>query len=277
MTTPTPAGAAATDSDTLVFVPFRGQTFGVVRNGVTTFPAYFGGGDYRGGEPFEGDFTGSAGTDVFVYRPGPDPDGIVKITPSGTTVTTSLIPKTVNGTFTPLVGDFDGNAISDILWYAPGSSPDALWLFDSSGAHANVPLAINGSYVPTVFEANGDGYDDIIWYAPGGGADSIWLFGAGAGHTTKAVSISGSYQLLQGYFGEAGEGSPQKRLLFFNPPAPTRSGPSTRPPTTHRRRCPTSTAPTSRSSATSSRATTSSGTARGRPPKRCGASPRGAA
>ncbi|HEX7133207.1 MAG TPA: VCBS repeat-containing protein [Iamia sp.] len=218
--TPGPVGAAATDSDTLVFVPFRGQTFGVVRNGVTTFPAYFGGGDYRGGEPFVGDFTGSAGTDVFVYRPGPDPDGIVKITPSGTTVTTSLISKTVNGTFRPLVGDFDGNAISDILWYAPGSSPDALWLFNSNGTHTNVPLAISGSYVPTVFEANGDGYDDIIWYAPGGGADSLWLFGPGAGHTTKALSISGSYQLLQGYFGEAGEGSPQKRLLFFNPSGP---------------------------------------------------------
>lgn len=214
--TPSPAGAAAADSDTLVFVPFRGQTFGVVRNGVTTFPTYFNGGDYRGGEPFEGNFTGSAGTDVFVYRPGPDPDGIVKITPSGTTVTTSLIPKTVNGIYQPLVGDFDGNAIDDIIWYAPGSSPDALWLFASDGSHTNVPLTINGDYLPTVFEANGNGYDDVIWYRPGSGADSIWLFGAGAAHTAKSVTINGSYRLIPGYFGEAAEGRPQKRLLFFN-------------------------------------------------------------
>jgi len=213
---PAQAGDETFNSDTLVFVPFRGQTFGVIRNGTTATPSYTTG-DYRGAEPFEGDFTSQPGTDVFWYRPGSAPDGIVRVTPDGTGVTTTFIPKTVNGSFTPLVGDFDGNAIDDILWYAPGSSPDALWLFSGSGAHTNVPLSISGEYIPTVIEANGDGFDDIVWYGPGAAADSIWLFGAGAGHTTKSVAISGSYQLIPGHFGLRPEGSPQQRLVFFNP------------------------------------------------------------
>jgi hypothetical protein len=217
--TPGPVGAATTDSDTLVFVPFRGQTFGFVRNGTFALESYTTG-DFRGAEPFEGDFTGQPGTDVFWYRPGSAPDGIVRVTPDGDGVETTFIPKSVNGTFTPLVGDFDGNAIDDILWYAPGSSPDALWLFNSSGGHTNVPLSITGEYVPTVIEANGDGFDDILWYKPGAGADSMWLFGAGAGHTTRSVSINGSYQLIPGSFGLRPEGSPQERLVFFNPSGP---------------------------------------------------------
>ncbi len=214
-----PAGAAATDSDTLVWVPYRGQTFGFSRNGTQGYASYTSG-DFRGGEALEGDFTDTPGTDVFWYRPGPAPDGIVDVVPDGTGVDATFIPKSVNGTFTPLVGDFDGNAVDDILWYAPGSSADALWLFAGDGTHTNVPLTINGSYVPTVIEANGDGYDDIVWYAPGPAADSMWLFGSGASKTTKSVSINGSYQLIPGYFGVRPEGSPQQRLLFFNPTGP---------------------------------------------------------
>ncbi|HEU5150000.1 MAG TPA: hypothetical protein VFU19_05855 [Iamia sp.] len=217
--TPAPAGAAPADSDTLVFVPFRGQTFGVARNGTTTYPSYTTG-DFRGAEPFTGDFTGSAGADVFWYRPGRAPDGIVRVTPSGTGVTTTFIPKTVNGIYQPLVGDFDGNAIDDIIWYAPGSSPDSLWLFDSSGGHTSVPLTVNGDYVPTVIEADGDGDDDVVWYRAGTGADSIWLFGAGATHTSKPITINGSYLLVPGHFGDRPEGSPQERLVFFNAAGP---------------------------------------------------------
>jgi len=210
-TAPLPVAADPADSDTLVFVPFRGQTFGVVRNGTTTTPSYTTG-DFRGAEPFEGDFTSEEGTDVFWYRPGAGPDGIVNVVPTGTTATTSFIPKTVNGFFQPLVGDFDGNAIDDILWYAPGSAGDALWLFDGGGGHTNVPLAINGDYVPTVLEANGDDVDDILFYKAGTGADSMWLFGAGGTHTTKAITINGGYRLIPGIFAD----SPQERLVFFN-------------------------------------------------------------
>ncbi|HEX7133206.1 MAG TPA: VCBS repeat-containing protein [Iamia sp.] len=213
--TPSPAGAAPADSDTLVFVPFRGQSTAFVRNGAQTTTAYL-----TSAFTHTGDFTGGAGTDVLLYNPGSDPDGIIRVTPSGTGVTTSLLPKSVHGQYSPLIGDFDGNAIDDILWYAPGVAADSLWLFAASGAHTSTPVTINGSYSPTVIEMNGDGRDDILWYGTGAAADSIWLFGSGASHTTKSVSISGEYRLVPGHFGLRPEGSPQERLLFYAPVGP---------------------------------------------------------
>jgi hypothetical protein len=211
----TPAGAAPTDSDTLVFVPESGQTFGVVRNGVTTFHDYFD--EDHGGRSFEGNFTGNPGTDIFVYGHQTEPDGIVSIIPSGTTVTTSFIPKTVNGSYGPIVGDFDGNAIDDILWYQVGQGAgDSLWLFDSSGAHVNVPMTINNSYEPTVLDANGDGRDDILWYGWGRAPDRLWLFGPGGVPVSRTVTINGHYRIVPGHFGDRPEGSPQDRLIFYD-------------------------------------------------------------
>jgi len=211
----TPAGAAPTDSDTLVFVPESGPTFGVVRNGVTTFHSYFD--EDHQGRSFEGNFTGNPGTDIFMYGHQTEPDGVVSITPSGTTVTTSFIPKTVNGSYAPIVGDFDGNAIDDILWYQVGQGAgDSLWLFDSSGAHVNVPMTINNSYQPTVLDANGDGRDDILWYGWGRAPDRLWLFGPGAVPVSRNVTINGHYEVIPGHFGDRPEGSPQDRLVFYS-------------------------------------------------------------
>lgn len=212
---PSPAGAAATDSDTLVFVPFNGQTLGTYRNGAGATTT-----TVRTDIAVEGDFSASPGTEILLYNPGPDPDRIVAPVPSGTGVTTTVRTVNVNGSFQPLVGDFDGNAIDDVFWYAPGSSPDFLWRFAADGSYTSTSLPVNGDYVPTVIEADGDGYDDIVWYASGTAPDSIWLFGSGATKTSKAISINGSYRLIPGYFGDAAEGSPQKRLLFFNAAGP---------------------------------------------------------
>jgi hypothetical protein len=211
----TPAGAAPTDSDTLVFVPSLGNTFGVVRNGVVTYSTHFD--EDRFGHAFEGDFTSAPGTDLFVYGYRENPDGIVSITPSGTTVTTSLIPKTVFGDYGPVVGDFDGNGLDDIIWYQAGPwGRDSLWLFDGDGTHTNLPITITHSYEPTVFDANGDGYDDVLWYAPGPAADHLWLFGPGAVPTSKPVTINGHYEVIAGRFGDQPEGSPQDRLVFYD-------------------------------------------------------------
>jgi len=204
-----------TTSDALVFVPYNGQTFTVWRNGNVVQPVRF-----STQQVIEGNFSSAGGTDLFLYNQGSGSDGILHVTPSGTTSTTSFRPESVSGAYRPLVGDFDANGVEDIFWYAPGSSPDSIWLFQPDGSHTTKSQSVTGSYQPTVTEASADGYDDIIWYAPGTAADSIWLFGAGAGHTTKTVTINGSYQLITGYFGFTGEGEPGQRVVFFNPSGP---------------------------------------------------------
>ncbi|HWJ64814.1 MAG TPA: VCBS repeat-containing protein [Acidimicrobiales bacterium] len=210
-TTATPAGASSVDSSTLIFVPYNGQTSTIWRNGNTATPAYF-----AASKTIEGDFGGPNGTDVFLYNPGSGADGILSVTANVASFTYSLRSETINGTYTPVVGDFDGNAVDDILWYAPGAGADSIWLFKPNGSHTTKSVTINGSYKPTAINVDGDGYSDIVWYAPGTAPDSIWLFGAGANHTTKSIAINGSYQLIPGHFSDVAEGSPQRRLLFFN-------------------------------------------------------------
>jgi hypothetical protein len=210
-TSTTPAGASAVDSSSLVFVPYNGQTFTIWRNGNTATPAHF-----SVSQVIEGDFGGPNGTDLFLYNPGSGKDGVLSASPNGSSFNHSLRSETINGTYTPVVGDFDGNAIDDILWYAPGTAPDSIWLFQGNGSHTTKSLTINGNYRPTAINVDGDGYSDIVWYAPGSAADSIWVFGPSANHTTKSISISGNYQLIPGRFSSVAEGSPQRRLLFFN-------------------------------------------------------------
>jgi hypothetical protein len=210
--TAAPASATeGTTSDALVFVPYNGQTFTVWRNGNKVQPVHF-----STQQAIEGNFSGTVGTDLFLYNPGSGADGILHVSPSGTTATTAFRSETVNGSFKPLVGDFDGNAIQDIFWYAPGAAPDYVWLFQANGSHTVVNQSVSGTYRPTVSEVSGDGYDDIIWYGVGNAPDSMWLFDAGATHISKSVSIGGDYQLIPGYFGIAAEGQPQKRIVFFN-------------------------------------------------------------
>ena len=209
------ASAGTAQSDSLVFVPYNGQTFTIWRNGNVVQPVHF-----STQQAIEGNFSGASGEDTFLYNPGSGKDGILHVTPSASTATTSFRSESISGTFTPVVGDFDGNAIDDILWYAPGSGADYLWLFQPNGTHTQVSLTINGSYRPTAVATDGDGYDDVIWYAPGSAADSIWHFGPGGSHTSSAVTIGGNYQLITGYFGIRPEGSPQKRVIFFDPAGP---------------------------------------------------------
>jgi hypothetical protein len=212
---PPPAGAAASDSDTLLWVPSSHSTYAVARNGaISPFDRP------PSGRSFEGDFDGDPGTDVFLYNAGGGPDGVLHLEPTGTGVTTSFTPATVNGTYDPLVGDFDANGIDDILWYGIGALPDSLWRFTPSGAHATQTVTVNGVYEPVVIEANGDSYDDILWYQPGPGGDVMWRFGPGASHSDRSVVINGRYQVVAGHFGLRPEGSPQKRLVFFNEDGP---------------------------------------------------------
>lgn len=207
----TPASATSVDSDELVFVPYNGQTFTIWRNGNTAQPAYF-----TTQQSFPGNFNGLGGTDLFLYNPGSGQDGVLHITPNVNNFTYSFKAAPISGTYTPLVGDFDGNAIDDIFWYGPGAAADNLWLFDADGNHTSQNVAINGTYKPTVINVDGDGYSDIVWYAPGTAADSIWRFGPNATHTSKSITINGTYTLIAGHFGAIAEGSPQRRLIFWN-------------------------------------------------------------
>ncbi|HEV7723021.1 MAG TPA: hypothetical protein VGO60_17150 [Iamia sp.] len=209
---PSPAAAEPEDSDTLVFVPFHGQETAFFRWGVVTQQTLL-----TTAGAFAGDFSGDPGSDVFLYLPGPGADGILRITPDGRGITTSLDPTSVGGDYVPLVGDFDGNAIDDVFWYAPGGAADSIWLFQPDGSHTVRQAAVTGAYRTEVLDTDGDGRDDIVWYAAGAGADSIWIFGAGATHTVEQATINGDYTMGVGRFSDRPEGSPQEQLLFTNP------------------------------------------------------------
>ncbi len=210
-TTAAPAAASSVDSSTLVFVPYNGQTFTIWRNGNTATPAYF-----TTSRVIEGNFGGPAGTDLFLYNPGSGSDGVLSVTANVSSFTSAFRSETISGTYTPVVGDFDGNAVDDILWYAPGTAADSIWFFQANGSHTTKSVSISGTYKPTAINVDGNGTSDIVWYAPGTAADSIWRFDTNGNHTTKAITINGSYQLIPGHFSDVAEGSPQRRLLFFN-------------------------------------------------------------
>lgn len=212
--TPTPSAGLPPEptSDALVFAPTKDDDIEAYGSGF---------GSSQGPVPaasqvFTGDFTDEAGTEVFLYQPGPGPDAVISglVSPSSGS-TEDRVDKSVGGTYVPLVGDFDGNGFDDVLWYGPGSTADSLWRFSGNGSHAVVPLTISGRYRPVVIEADGDGDDDVIWYAPGTAGDTIWLFGAGASRTAKRVRIDGDYTPVTGIFGIRPEGSPQERLIFW--------------------------------------------------------------
>lgn len=207
-----PAAATTAESDSLVFVPYAGSTTTIWRNGNVIEPVI-----HPAWWPFEGDFDANPGEGVFYYNPGPGPDGILHVTPSGTGVSANFQPLTVNGHYRPLVGDFDGNAIDDVFWYAPGPAPDHLWRFDAMGGHTSSVQTVNGSYRPIVMDVDGAVGDDIIWYAPGPGPDTIWRFTATGAHTNKPVTINGRYLAIPGHFQHFPEGSPQERLIWWNP------------------------------------------------------------
>jgi len=116
-------------------------------------------------------------------------------------------------------GNFGGPAGTDLFLYNPGSGSDGVLSVTanvSSFTSAFRSVSISGTYKPTAINVDGNGTSDIVWYAPGTAADSIWRFDTNGNHTTKAITINGSYQLIPGHFSDVAEGSPQRRLLFFN-------------------------------------------------------------
>lgn len=214
---PTPATAAPTESDTLVFAGYDSTRWDVARNrsiATTT-------GTRVSGGPVTGDFSAAPGTDVLVWGYRDRPDGIVHIEPDGAGgAITSVTPITVTGAYNALVGDYDGNGIDDVLWYGYGLAPDSLWLFRPDGSHTSRSTSVNGHYDPIVVEATGDAHDDILWYAPGSDADSLWIFGPNAGHTSRGLRIDGSYRPLVGHFRETPAGTSQEQILWSDRDGP---------------------------------------------------------
>lgn len=212
---PAPSGAIVFDdpvnADALVLVPTSGGTVKILRNGNVVTRTVF-----AAARSFEGNFTAATGTDVFFYNPGSGPDGILHVTPSGETVTTTFTSRPVNGTFQPIVGDYDGNGLDDVFWYAAGSAPDALWLSKAAGGYANVAVNVSGTFRPLAMHTDAGAYEDIIWYAPGTAPDSIWRFGPGGSHTTASLSISGDYQLVPGFYTTDSINALERGLYFYN-------------------------------------------------------------
>ena len=201
--------------DAVAFVPITGSTGSVFR-GTGRVPFTRFGTDWA----FRGRFSDDSGGDVFLYNPGSRPDGILHVSASGPSATTSFRSVNVNGTYRPLVGDFDGNTISDILWYAAGSAGDSLWLFRPDGTHSTVRVNIGGTYRPVVVDANGDDRDDIIWYGPGAAGDALWLFGTGGTYTSKSLKIGGDYVGVVGNWGMQVWGGPNEKVVWYSETGP---------------------------------------------------------
>lgn len=207
---PAPTGAAAAPdhpSDALVFVPTAGTTATIWRGGTTTTPTVV-----ASSRSFSGRFSAQPGGDVFLYSPGPAPDGILHVSRTNGSATSAFRSAPVGGTYQPLVGDFDGNGIDDVLWYAPGPAADSLWRFAADGTHTSQPVSVGGSYRPAVVDANGDGIDDVLWYAPGAAADSLWSFGGGGTHRSTPRTIGGDYQPVVGHFFDDDD-----NIVFYRP------------------------------------------------------------
>lgn len=195
--------------DALVFVPYKGQTTTVWRDGDVVQPVHF-----SAAQVVTGDFSAADGTDVLLYNPGAGADGILHVTPLDGAPTTSFRSEKVSGTFRPVVGDYNADGIDDVLWYAPGPASDHLWTFAADGSHTSAAIAINGTYRPTVADIDHDGGDDVIWYGPGTAADALWRFDDDGSHESLPVTIGGDYQLVVGRFGST------ERVLFFNAHGP---------------------------------------------------------
>jgi hypothetical protein len=200
-------------SDAIAFLSTSGSTGTVYRNlNKVPYAAVLA----TSTRAFSGQFDGTNGGDVFVYNPGAGADGILHTAQSGSSLVTSFLPLTVNGTYVPVVGDFDGNQVTDVIWYAPGKGADSMWLFDATGGHRSVPLTLNGDYRPIVVDANGDGRADVLWYGVGTRSDMFWIMDSLGGHTTKAVTINGTYQPVVGPFGNPAPGTVRDRIVFYS-------------------------------------------------------------
>lgn len=217
-----PASALGVPGDALVFAPTSALSNLVWRAGKTSTFAV--GGPYS--QSLVGNFDGTAGGDLLIYRPGTAQDWIQHIAETGSTTSSTLRPIAVSGTFTPFVGDFDGNGIDDVFWYAPGTARDYIWFFRPDGTYAASPRDVNGTYRPLVLDTDGSGTDDIVWYGPGSAPDSMWRFtpagggDLGANHTTKSISIGGTYTTAVGIFGLEAVGAPEEGIVFYNPSGP---------------------------------------------------------
>ncbi len=143
-----------------------------------------------------GNFDGDGIEDVFVYRPGRDPEGRFRGTTSRSQSTQGASP--VNGRYTALSGDFDGDGIDDVLWYGVGPADDYLWYLRSDGTHRSVSTTVNGHYRPVVGDFDGNGVDDIFWYAPGGADDYVWYRRGGGAQTSVRATVNGRYTPFAG-------------------------------------------------------------------------------
>ena len=143
-----------------------------------------------------GNFDGDGIEDVFVYRPGADPESLFPGTTSRTQ--TSRPASSVRGFYTALVGDWDGDGLDDIVWYAPGSNTDYIWYHRSDGTRRSVRAEVNGRYTPVAGDFDGDGRVDVFWYAPGSAPDYIWYHRSDGSHASVRAEVNGHYTPVAG-------------------------------------------------------------------------------
>lgn len=200
-------------STALVFVPTSSSTVVAYRNGVKTSKVL-----QPAARPFATHADSQDGGHVYLYNPGPSPDGLLRLTANGTAgVNLSFQSSPVGGSFTPLVGDFNDDQVLDIFWYAPGTNPDSLWLYDSDGSHTSKAINVNGSYRPFVARTRSNEFnDDIVWYGPGSTPDSIWQFANDGTYTVKSITVGGDYRPIVGEFGDTVVNLPD-RVLWYSP------------------------------------------------------------
>jgi hypothetical protein len=147
-----------------------------------------------------GNFAGDRREEVFIYRPGPAQDVLVRFGNNGQGLITAATTFNVNGSYDPVVGDFDADPYDEIFWYGPGATPDQIWSFTSFTTVTSKAQPVNGFYDPVAGDLNGDGYDDVFWYGPGTAPDRLWLFSA-FGPVSRATAVNGVYRPVVGSFG----------------------------------------------------------------------------
>jgi hypothetical protein len=161
------------------------------------------------------------GNSVFLYSPGPAPDGLVSLTDDGGSLAATFTRSHVTDTYVPIVADLDGNGHDDIFWYGRNATADYIWLFQDGGSHVSLHAGVNGSYVPIPFRvASGGGTRAaILWYRPGPGADHLWIFEPDGSHhdATGAVRIDGLYRPVVGHFTAGPAGAGHDQILWADP------------------------------------------------------------